>query len=465
MRQRKVRWVLVLQLATLGFVLAAVAGAGGPVVVPTAEGQIGEVPESGTSLGGFRVESIRGTFADVLFGGTRFRPAMAPEMAILNDVIHETADPQELDILPIELTTVAEVTPGSSRRRNAADDGDFVVFSFAVDGAMPQTLAVRIATYDESGQSLLSVPIIDNIPTAPFPDVILAGTDVGIDDEGRVTVVYTDIPPGGFAEIRGQRIDGATGNVIDPSFLISPPGRADPSVALLDPAGNRLVVTATNLPQIVGNIVDTAGPSPVVSPEFTISTTAASFGNLLPEVAADPEGGDFLVVWEHLDDAPGDPVNVRGRRFDADGNPIGGDFVVNTTTVNAQGQPAVAYGPDGLSAVVWAGDSSVQGDELDVYLQVYDADGNPIGGETRANTVTSGVQDRPGVNFPPQPDDQGRPQVLVTWRDVGTADGGNPRGTGSTYRCFSIDGLEDPTAIFADGFESGDTSSWSDSRP
>jgi hypothetical protein len=161
----------------------------------------------------------------------------------------------------------------------------------------------------------------------------------------------------------------------------------------------------------------------------------------------------------------GDPLNVFARRFDALGNPVGDDFQVNTTTANAQGQPSVAMGLGGLAAIAWAGDSGVPGDDLDVFLQVYDAQGNPIGGEVRANTVTANVQDRPTVRFLPEPDGQGRPQVTVVWRDVSDGEGSGPRGTGTSYKCFSIEGFEDPSAIFAAGFESGDTSSWSATRP
>ncbi len=70
------------------------------------------------------------------------------------------------------------------------------------------------------------------------------------------------------------------------------------------------------------------------------------------------------------------------------------------------------------------------------------------------------------MRFLPEKDAQGRPQFTVVWRDVGTADGASPRGTGVSYKCFAIDGLgPPPVPIFEDGFESGDTSSWSSSQP
>jgi hypothetical protein len=246
--------------------------------------------------------------------------------------------------------------------------------------------------------------------------------------------------------------------VIDPAFTVNGPARTADGVALLDPAGDRLIIPNSDFGAVRGNVVDFTGPSPVILPEFPISTTPAAFGNVLPAVAADPATGAYMVAWEHITGDVGNPVDVRARRFDAMGNPIGDDFLVNTTTANAQGQVVVAYDPSGSSVVAWAGDAAVSQDELDVFFQFYDANGNPIGGEVRANTFTKNVQDRPAVRFLPEPDALGQQQFVVVWRDVGEADGTMPRGTGTSYKCFSVG--QDPTAIFTDGFESGDTSSW-----
>ena len=458
----------------LSSALAATSVGAGPTVVPTGEGQVGEIPGVGDQiLGPVRMESIRGGIGDVVFGGIFvFGGAMPPppEMQFLTDEIHGYPDPVPVGATASLFNNVEKVTPASNWSRNAADDGDFVAFSFAVDGAMPETITVRIATYDETGASLAQVPIVEDLSTfTAIPDPRFAKTGVAVDNQGRATAVYTELSMAGLPRVRATRANAATGTVIDPDFLVNDNIRGNPDVALLDPAGNRLIVVSEELtagPGVRGNILDYSGGSPVVLPEFVIHNTAAVFGDINPAVAADPATGTFTVVWEHITGVQGDPVDVRGRRFDAMGNPIGGDFRVNTTTANAQGQAAVAYGPENASAVVWAGDPAMpQGqDDLDVFLQVYDAMGNPIGGEVKVNTFDMNVQDRPAVRFLPERDPQGRPQVAVTWRDVGTAAGGSPRGTGVSYRCFSINGLEDPQPIFADGFESGDTTSWSDSQ-
>ena len=456
-------FVLVLCCAVVPSVLA------GPTVVPTAEGQLGIAPNADDRIVGPRFESLRGQVGDVIFGGV-FIPGGAmpppPEVQFFTDRIHGTSNPLLIDDVSAEFTNVFEVPPSVARSRNMADDGDFVAFSFAIDGSMPQTMTVRIQTFDEAGNTLVSLPIADNVGT--FRDPIFSQTGIAVDSQGRVTVAYTALP-GPTSEIRGTRVDATTGVVLDPDFLINDDGNhAFTDVALLDPAGNRLVVTNVELAgqgisPVRGQILDVSGGTPVVLPEFLVNDTPSLFSTGAPVVAANPATGEFTVAWEDISALQGDPIDVRARRFDADGNPIGGDFRVNTTTPNTQAQPSVAYDASNISAIAWAGDSGVQGDDLDVFLQVYDAFGNPIGGETRVNSQTAGIQDRPAVRFLPESDALGQPQVVVLWRDVGVADGSMANGTGVSYKCFSIG--EDPTRIFADGFESGDTTSWSDQQP
>lgn len=459
-----------LTLAALSLsVLMPAQLAAGPVVVPTAEGQIGQVPGLLDNVLGARFESVRGNPGDVILGRlkTRFAvPAPLPELDFLTDTLHDLPNPMPVATIPILLgTNIDKSPPASARSRNAADDGDFVAFSFATAGALPNTNNVRIATFDETGNTLVDIPVTTVDNAFPFPDPALSDTSVAVDNQGRVTIAYTELPASNIPEVRATRLDAVTGLPIDPDFLINP-SALDVDVALLDPAGNRLIIATTEA-DIQANIVELSGPTPLVLPEFAVATTAAIFGNLNPQVAADPATGSSMIVWENISGLVGNPVDLFGRRFDAMGNPIGDDFRVNTTTANAQGQPAVAYGPQNLTAVVWSGDGQqLPADGLDVFLQVYDPLGNPIGGEIRVNTNTPGFQDQPAVRFLPEPDNQGRPQVMVAWRDVGQQDGSSPVGTGTSYKCFAINGFPDPEVlIFADGFESGDTSSWSQTQP
>ncbi|WP_281686323.1 Ig-like domain-containing protein, partial [Pseudomonas citronellolis] len=102
-----------------------------------------------------------------------------------------------------------------------------------------------------------------------------------------------------------------------------------------------------------------------------------------------PNGG-FVVVWES---ASGDGSNdcVMAQLFDASGMPLGGEFVVNTSTGDFQGKPAVAVLADGSFVVSW---TSYAGGNDAIMQQkfgyTYDLDGNisgaqPQGGESRVN--------------------------------------------------------------------------------
>ena len=366
-------------------------------------------------------------------------------------------------------------------------EDDFVALAFARDGSSSGTMTVEIAAYDFQNElKILDLELVD-IATLPVPDELFNKTDVAVDDQGRITVVFTEVPSGAPAKIRAQRVDaglGTLGDLFDVNL-----DAADAEVALLDPFGNRLVVPsiptnsgAADFGKIQANFVDLSGPTPVVEPEFTVSTTPAPFPNIRPAVAADPVTGAFTVSWDFVTGASGDPSDIRARRYDDEGLPLGDDFVVNVKPIladdNSQGQSDVAYGPGGLSVIVWAADGATGDPDLDVFARVFLPDGSPIvdpsfpllAGQFRVNTGNtpggplSDRQDRPKVRFLPEPDATGRPQFAVVWRDVGDGDGSDPNGTGTTTRCFSIDGLED-VPIFEDGFESGDTSSWSASTP
>lgn len=459
---------LLLNLSSASSVLAQ------PAVVATAEGQIGNMPGVNDKFTGAQFEPLGGRTGEVILGGLFIfagTPPPPPEFSFITDRLNLTPNPQSVNSFTGSFDNVFKLPPDSARSRNAADNNDFVVFSFALDGSMPDTMAVRIATFDESGQAITNIPI-DNIRTfiPPFPgippDPSIADTAIAVDNQGRVTVVYSEFNTNNLPQIKAQRLDAVTGQLLGGSINIGSEGNVSPDIALLDPAGNRLLIPTTdiNSNSVRAYILDTTGPTPLVLPEFPISTTPGLV-NINPAVAADPNTGAFTVVWENITGTQGDPVDVRARRFDAEGNPIDNDFIVNTTTANTQGQPAVAYGNSGESAVVWAGTGQTAQDQLDVFAQVYDASGQPIGGEFRMNTQTIGEQSKPAVRWLPDPDAQGQPQFAAVWRDVVGNGDETPIGTGNRYRCFSIDDTTDFNEIFAEGFESGDTSSWCDSNP
>ena len=104
-----------------------------------------------------------------------------------------------------------------------------------------------------------------------------------------------------------------------------------------------------------------------------------------PSVTTLGDGG-WLVTWQSLGQ-DGSGYGIYQQRYDASGNTVGGETKVNTTTFSFQFLPRVTALKDGGWLVTWQSmgqDSSGYG----VYQQRYDADGNSIGGETQVNTTS-----------------------------------------------------------------------------
>jgi Ca2+-binding RTX toxin-like protein len=91
--------------------------------------------------------------------------------------------------------------------------------------------------------------------------------------------------------------------------------------------------------------------------------------------------GGFVVVW--TDENPsgdGSSASIKMQRYGANGVKAGAETLVNTTTASSQNDPSIAVLENGSFIVSWRDDSSgfgsLQG--LDVRYRRFDADGTPI---------------------------------------------------------------------------------------
>ncbi len=124
-----------------------------------------------------------------------------------------------------------------------------------------------------------------------------------------------------------------------------------------------------------------------VGSETRVNTTTTNYQSL-PEVAGLNDGG-YMVIWSSSWD--GSYTGVYAQRYDADGNTVGGETRVNTTTENYQTPNAITPLNDGGYLIVWSSEEQ-DGDNLGIYFQRYDSSGNTVGGETLVNTTTEDVQ-------------------------------------------------------------------------
>ena len=128
-----------------------------------------------------------------------------------------------------------------------------------------------------------------------------------------------------------------------------------------------------------------------VGGEFLINTVTAN-SQTKPDVSMDPNG-NFVVVWESWYQ-DGSNKGVYGQRFDSDGQKVGTEFLVNTTTQFSQGRPVVKYFTNGNFIVVWESwkQDTANPPGYGVYGKIFDPSGNVIADEFQINTYVNDYQ-------------------------------------------------------------------------
>jgi hypothetical protein len=160
---------------------------------------------------------------------------------------------------------------------------------------------------------------------------------------------------------------------------------------------------------IFGRRFDSTG-TPLAG-EFQVNTFTTGWQEQ-PVVAIDG-AGNFVVVWEDEYGEDGDGGGIFARRYDSTGAPLGGEFQVNTYTTGGQFAPDVAIGAAGAFVVAWYSFAPQDGSDGGVFGRRFDAAGSPLGGEFQINTNTTGLQCCPSVAR------DGTGRFVVTWTDHG----------------------------------------------
>jgi hypothetical protein len=95
-----------------------------------------------------------------------------------------------------------------------------------------------------------------------------------------------------------------------------------------------------------------------------------------------------VITWQTKELADSG-YDVFGQRYDNSGNPLGAEFLVNATTAGEQFSYPAAMADDGRFVVLWLGPD---GDENGIFGRRFDASGAPLGGDFLVNTYTTGNQ-------------------------------------------------------------------------
>lgn len=150
--------------------------------------------------------------------------------------------------------------------------------------------------------------------------------------------------------------------------------------------------------------------------QFQVNTYTTS-GQRYPAVASDSEG-NFVVVWDSFGSGGTDAssFSIQAQRFSVDGAALGAQFQVNTYTTDAQRYPSVAADSAGNFVVVWQslGSSGTDSDESSIQGRRFDASGVALGGEFQLNTYTTDRQELPVVAS------AGAGAFVVAWTSFGS---------------------------------------------
>ncbi|MDF2866948.1 MAG: Hemolysin-type calcium-binding region, partial [Gammaproteobacteria bacterium] len=129
--------------------------------------------------------------------------------------------------------------------------------------------------------------------------------------------------------------------------------------------------------------------------EFLVNTVTADFQEM-PSLTTLSNGG-FVVSWHSNNQASASSgMDIYAQVFAADGTKVGSDFLVNTFTPREQSQAVLAALSNGGFVVSWQSTHQVSStSSRDIYAQAFTANGTKVGGEFLVNTFTTGAQAKP----------------------------------------------------------------------
>jgi VCBS repeat-containing protein/predicted outer membrane repeat protein len=178
-----------------------------------------------------------------------------------------------------------------------------------------------------------------------------------------------------------------------------------------DHAGNYVVVWSSNSQDgsgwgVYARRFDANGQP--LTGEFRINSVTSD-NQQWASVAAD-SNGNFVVTWTSTNQ-DGTGQSIYARRYSAAGVAQGGEFLVNTTTTGIQKNSTISMNSSGQFVIAWQGEGP--GDSSGVFFRRYAANGTAIDTtDKRANVSSTGTQINPGVAI------DGTGNVVVLWQDT-----------------------------------------------
>lgn len=200
--------------------------------------------------------------------------------------------------------------------------------------------------------------------------------------------------------VYAQRVD-ANGDRVGEETPITTNGYYTPAITGLGDGGYVVAWTVHANDEIHSQRFDANGIP--VGTETCINTTPVN-PYIPPSIVGLNDGG-YVVAWKS--------DHIYTQRFAANGERVGGETRVNTISASINRSPSVAGLSDGSYVVVWGGYTGLV--DVSVYAQHFDANGAPVGEETRINTSSGNYKDYYRAPSVAGLSDGG---YVVTWRFV-----------------------------------------------
>ena len=255
-----------------------------------------------------------------------------------------------------------------------------------------------------------NVTVVDHVTTKEDTSLTIKTTSLSLlgNHPGDFKLTSVGNATGGSVSIRNGRI------VFNPDENFS--GVAEFDYTVTDSHGVTKTATFTiDVKPVADTPVLTAQQdiAEKIGGEFLVNTTTA--GGQFQTSVTTLANGNFVIAWTDTSysggDANGD--SVKAQLFDASGNKIGDEFLVNTETSASQRQPKTTALANGGFVIAWEDNSGTGGDdsESSVKAQVFGADGRKVGGELLVNTATAGAQEAASITA------LANGGFVVTWDD------------------------------------------------
>jgi len=291
---------------------------------------------------------------------------------------------------PVNMTTAdQQIAPAVG----AAASGSFVVVweSLDQDGDYCGVFGQRYSSTGVAAGMEFQAPTSSAGPQA-VPDVSVAS-------DGAFVVAwqgYGDSQESDNADIFVRRFS-STGVASGGETLVNQDPGAFEGAAAVAATGDGFVVVWDDYDDVFARRLDANGAP--LGDAFRVNTTTGGFQG--SAAVAPLGGGGFVIAWEDGyfggAGADGSGYGVFAQRFDGNGARAGDELQVND--VGAGGQYAVSVAPaaGGGFVVVWQGYPVTEDVDVGLFGRRFDAEGTPVAGDFRIDPTPSADPGRPRV--------------------------------------------------------------------